>query len=42
MNTALQKKLQKLPAEPGVYFHMNAAGEIIYVGKAAVLIFCVR
>ena len=37
MNTALQKKLQKLPAEPGVYFHMNAAGEIIYVGKAAVL-----
>ena len=29
--------MNKLPAEPGVYFHKNAAGEIIYVGKAAVL-----
>lgn len=33
----LKEKLSKLPAEPGVYFHKNAAGEIIYVGKAAVL-----
>ncbi len=34
---ALKQKLDKLPALPGVYFHKNAAGEIIYVGKAAVL-----
>jgi len=33
----LQDKLQTLPKDPGVYFHKNAAGEIIYVGKAAVL-----
>lgn len=37
MNEALKQKLGKLPARPGVYFHKNAAGEIIYVGKAAVL-----
>ena len=37
MNEALKQKLSKLPASPGVYFHKNAAGEIIYVGKAAVL-----
>lgn len=37
MNERLAKKLQELPKEPGVYFHKNAAGEIIYVGKAAVL-----
>ena len=34
---SLKQKLAKLPASPGVYFHKNAAGEIIYVGKAAVL-----
>ena len=34
---ALKQKLSKLPASPGVYFHKNAAGEVIYVGKAAVL-----
>jgi excinuclease ABC subunit C len=33
----LQHKLKELPKEPGVYFHKNAEGEIIYVGKAAVL-----
>lgn len=33
----LKEKLKQLPALPGVYFHKNAAGEIIYVGKAAVL-----
>ena len=33
----MKQKLKKLPVEPGVYFHKNAAGEIIYVGKAAVL-----
>ena len=37
MNALLKQKLNKLPVEPGVYFHKNAAGEIIYVGKAAVL-----
>src|SRR5437868_190515 len=30
-------KLRELPKEPGVYFHKDTAGEIIYVGKAAVL-----
>ncbi|MBR2710390.1 GIY-YIG nuclease family protein [Candidatus Saccharibacteria bacterium] len=37
MDALLKQKLSKLPASPGVYFHKNAAGEIIYVGKAAVL-----
>ncbi len=37
MTEALQAKLAELPAQPGVYFHKDAAGEIIYVGKAAVL-----
>ena len=30
-------KLKELPRQPGVYFHKDAKGEIIYVGKAAVL-----
>lgn len=29
--------MQTLPAGPGVYFHKSASGEVIYVGKAAVL-----
>ena len=37
MNDVLQKKLKDLPKDPGVYFHKDASGEIIYVGKAAVL-----
>jgi len=37
MNSLLEAKLKELPAAPGVYFHKNKAGEIIYVGKAAVL-----
>lgn len=37
MNPKLENKLKQLPAEPGVYFHKSATGEIIYVGKAAVL-----
>ena len=37
MNESLRQKLKELPALPGVYFHKNADGEIIYVGKAAVL-----
>ncbi len=37
MTDALKAKLKTLPAAPGVYFHKNAEGEVIYVGKAAVL-----
>lgn len=37
MDEKLKQKLNKLPAAPGVYFHLNKDGEIIYVGKAAVL-----
>jgi len=37
MNAALQTKLKDLPKEPGVYFHKDKTGRIIYVGKAAVL-----
>ena len=37
VNKRLQQKLKTLPRAPGVYFHKSASGEIIYVGKAAVL-----
>ncbi|MBQ8992079.1 UvrB/UvrC motif-containing protein [Candidatus Saccharibacteria bacterium] len=37
MTSELEAKLKTLPASPGVYFHKNRDGEIIYVGKAAVL-----
>lgn len=37
MQQRLKNKLQLLPKTPGVYFHKNGQGEIIYVGKAAVL-----
>lgn len=37
MNKKLEAKLKALPRSPGVYFHKSASGEIIYVGKAAVL-----
>ena len=37
MDERLREKLKTLPSAPGVYFHKNKAGEIIYVGKAAVL-----
>ena len=37
MRETLKKKLGELPKTPGVYFHKNANGEIIYIGKAAVL-----
>jgi excinuclease ABC subunit C len=37
VNTQLEEKLRALPKTPGVYFHKNAEGKIIYVGKAAVL-----
>ncbi len=35
MNAALQQKLKELPKDPGVYFHKDKSGAIIYVGKAA-------
>jgi len=37
VNNQLKEKLKSLPKEPGVYFHKDASGEIIYVGKAAIL-----
>lgn len=37
MNVQLEAKLKTLPRSSGVYFHKDKAGEIIYVGKAAVL-----
>jgi excinuclease ABC subunit C len=37
MTDALAAKLKTLPSQPGIYFHKDAAGEIIYVGKAASL-----
>lgn len=37
MTEQLAEKLADLPNAPGVYFHKDASGEIIYVGKAAVL-----
>jgi excinuclease ABC subunit C len=37
MNAQLEAKLKTLPRSAGVYFHKSQSGEIIYVGKAAVL-----
>lgn len=37
MNDNLKSKLNSLPLSSGVYFHKDVSGEIIYVGKAAVL-----
>lgn len=37
MNKVLEAKLKTLPRSPGVYFHKSSSGEVIYVGKAAVL-----
>lgn len=31
----IRKQLEALPARPGVYLMRNAAGEVVYVGKAA-------
>ncbi|MBI4033402.1 excinuclease ABC subunit UvrC [Candidatus Saccharibacteria bacterium] len=35
MKARLKNKLAKLPAAPGVYFHKDKAGAIIYIGKAS-------
>jgi excinuclease ABC subunit C len=37
VNQALEAKLKTLPRSSGVYFHKSNTGEIIYVGKAAIL-----
>lgn len=37
MNKKLEAKLKTLPRSPGVYFHKSKSGEIIYIGKAAIL-----
>ncbi len=37
MTDKIRKRLEELPKTPGVYFHKNKAGEVIYIGKAAVL-----
>lgn len=37
MNSKLEAKLKELPAKSGVYFHKGVGGEILYVGKAAIL-----
>lgn len=37
MRDQLLQKLKTLPSAPGVYFHKDSKGEVIYVGKAAVL-----
>jgi len=37
VNKQLVEKLKTLPSSPGVYFHKSVDGEIIYIGKAAVL-----
>ena len=34
INAVIEEKLDKLPAGPGVYLMKNAAGKVIYVGKA--------
>lgn len=41
-NDALQSKLDHLPDNPGVYLFKDAQGNILYVGKAAVLAARVR
>ena len=37
VNKILEAKLKTLPNSPGVYFHKSKSGEVIYVGKAAIL-----
>lgn len=35
MTKSLEDKLKDLPKDPGVYFHKDKKGDIIYIGKAA-------
>ena len=35
MNDRLKNKLADLPNSPGVYFHKDKSGKVIYIGKAA-------
>jgi excinuclease ABC subunit C len=37
MENFLKQKLARLPQQPGIYFFKNAAGEVIYIGKARLL-----
>jgi excinuclease ABC subunit C len=37
MDTNLKKKVDNLPEAPGVYIYKDAAGNIIYIGKAKIL-----
>jgi excinuclease ABC subunit C len=37
VNKKLEKKLAEIPKDPGVYLYKDSAGEIIYIGKAAIL-----
>jgi len=37
MANDLEAKLKDLPVQPGVYFYKDRSGEIIYIGKAAIL-----
>jgi excinuclease ABC subunit C len=37
MNKRMEENLSRLPSSPGVYLMKDAAGEVIYVGKAAIL-----
>lgn len=37
MNAKIKRKLAELPANPGVYFFYDQAGEILYIGKASIL-----
>ena len=37
VNKKLETKLKSLPSTPGVYFHKDTEGQIIYIGKAASL-----
>ncbi|MGZ5423911.1 MAG: GIY-YIG nuclease family protein, partial [Candidatus Aminicenantales bacterium] len=30
----LRTRAAELPAKPGIYFFKNAAGEVVYIGKA--------
>jgi len=30
----IEEKLKEIPTAPGVYLHKDAAGKIIYIGKA--------